>query len=111
MWPFGIGGGVTESTANVPAVIIYTVFLIKKKKCKQTKQKSSVASAASSVVRQSCSIDLNDICDPKLMAFKMSQELPTASLDITDDFHIFRSHCLRIHLIFCPQRRNIQLAL
>ena len=44
------------------------------------------------------------------MAFKKSQEFPTASLDITEDFHILLTQCLRIHLLFHPQRKNIQLA-
>ena len=38
----------------------------------------------------------------------MSQEFPTTSLDITEDFHILQ--CLRIHLLFHPQSKNIQLA-
>ena len=43
------------------------------------------------------------------MALKVSQEFPTASLDITEDFHILLTQCLRIHLFFHPQSKNIQM--
>ena len=42
------------------------------------------------------------------MAFKMSQEFPTASLDITEDFHIL--HSAYVHLLLHAQSKNIQLA-
>ena len=43
------------------------------------------------------------------MAFKMSHEFPAASWDITEDFHIWLTQCLPIHLLFHPQSRNTQL--
>ena len=42
------------------------------------------------------------------MAFKMSQEFPTASLNITEDIHIL--HSAYVYMFLYPQSKNIHLA-